>query len=118
VSETLAGREFDALIAHEVMGWSAADMRLLGDLRDVPHYSTDIAASWKVVAAMEKRGYWCQMRTPFGTKAQNLDDGYWCGFTPHGTSGWNGTPDHWTSASTLPHAICLAALAAMERVRS
>ena len=74
--------------------------------------STDIAAAWQVVEWMCERGYWCEMRTPFGTGDHN--DGYWCGFTPHLTSGWNGVPDDWTSAPTLPEAICLSFLAAME----
>ena len=83
-----------------------------GCLDVVSEYSTDIAAAWQVVEWMCERGYWCEMRTPFGTGDHN--DGYWCGFTPHLTSGWNGVPDDWTSAPTLPEAICLSFLAAME----
>jgi hypothetical protein len=78
----------------------------------IPTYSTDLVEAWQVVAALERRGYWCQMRTPF--QAGDEGDGYWAGFTPHGTSGWNGRPDHWTSADTLPRAICLAALSVVE----
>lgn len=91
-----AGRQLDALIAEKVMG------------HRVLYYSTDISAAWLVVEELNKRGYWCQMRTPF--QAGDDGDGYWAGFTPHGVSGWNGRPDHWTSAETLPLAICLAAL--------
>lgn len=78
------------------------------DFDTLPHYSTDHNLAFQVVEVMERRGYWCQMRTPFMEPGRQ--DGYWCGFTPHGTSGWNGTPDHWTSAPTLAEAICRAAL--------
>lgn len=74
------------------------------DARPVPWFSRSIDAAWMIVEALEKRGLWCQMRTPFD------DDGYWAGFTPHNTTGWNGKPDHWTQAETMPLAICLAAL--------
>lgn len=95
------------------LGWYvvAADMAQRIVYQDsTPKYSTDIAAAFAVVMAMEARGYWCQMRTPF---MPPQGDGYWAGFTPHATTGWNGTPDHWTSAETLPLAICRAALAAL-----
>lgn len=76
-----------------------------------PNYSTDIASAWKVVEKMEALGFWCQTQTPFGAIASLAAyDGYWAGFTPHGTTGWNGTPDHWTCAETLALAICMAAL--------
>lgn len=118
------GRELDALVAEKVMGWEQVQdpphtyiayntptgFRLP---EEIPAYSTDLNAAWKVVEAMRRRGFWCQMRTPFGTPEQKLDDGCWAGFTPHGTSGWNGKPDNWTSAPTAPHAICLAALKAV-----
>ena len=76
----------------------------------IPRYSTSIADAWSVVDTMERRGFWCEMRTPF--MEPGGDDGYWAGFTPHSTSGWNGRPDHWTRAESLPLAICLAALKA------
>jgi len=68
--------------------------------------STEITSAWVVVQTLHRRGYWCQMRTPF----DDDDPRCWAGFTPHGMSGWNGRPDHWTHAKTLPLAICLAAL--------
>lgn len=71
----------------------------------------DIADAWMVISRMEEKGFWAQTRTPFGLSQCN--DGYWCGFTPHLATGWNGTPDDWTSAKTQPMAICLAALAAV-----
>ncbi len=118
-----AGRERDALIAEKVMGcvikhtftWVTGEPDMVhpdGDHQVLPHFSTDITAAWLVVQALEKRGFWCEMRTPFSEPFKR--DGYWAGFTPHGTSGWNGCPDHWTDAATLPLAICLAALKAIE----
>lgn len=98
-----AGRELDALVAEKVMGDVGGT---------VPYYSASLEAMWLVIDAMYQRGYWCQMRTPFQAGADG--DGFWAGFTPHGTSGWNGKPDHWTRADDMPHAICLAALEAVE----
>ena len=40
------------------------------------------------VEAMDKRGMWCQIKSPF-----ELGSDWWAGFTPHGTTGWNGKPD-------------------------
>lgn len=71
-------------------------------------FSTNISDAMYLTWLMEQRGFWCQMRTPFGIGKD--DDGYWAGFTPHQTTGWNERPDHNTSAPTLPLAICRAAL--------
>ncbi len=117
-----AGRELDALIAQQIFGYTLdyefadiCDGPIVKELHDqydewgiLPHYSTEMGDAWEIVGEMEQRGYWCQMRTPF--QAPPDGDGHWAGFTPHGTSGWNGRPDHWTSAETLPLAICRAAL--------
>lgn len=35
---------------------------------------------------------------------------YWCGWTPHGMTGWNDRPDYYASGPTLPLAVCYAAL--------
>ena len=113
-----AGRALDAWVAERVMGWKVfagepgygrpPDKYLTLVLDPLPLYSTSIADAWSIVDAMERRGFWCEMRTPF--MEPGGDDGYWTGFTPHGTSGWNGRPDHWTRAESLPLAVCLAAL--------
>ena len=75
---------------------------------DGPRYTDVIDSAWEIVEEAGYQGYWCQLRTPFGADGE-CNDGYWCGFTPHLTSGWNGTPDHWVSAATLPLAICHSA---------
>lgn len=137
-----AGRELDALVAEKIRGerllfvnraWSTEDwlttdhpteqnvMAIITDEKwragasyphhlVIPLYSVSLEAMWLVIDEMYRRGFWCQMRTPFQAGADG--DGFWAGFTPHGTTGWNGKPDHWTSAETMPHAICLAALKA------
>lgn len=113
-----AGRKLDALVAEYVIGgyWEGLSSKIArndGTIYNYPKYSspTAIAAAWQVVEAMAQRGFWCQMRTPF--QAGEDGDGYWAGFTPHGTTGWNGKPDHWTQSEALTSAICLAALKAV-----
>jgi hypothetical protein len=71
----------------------------------LPDWPASIAAAWELVDDMDNNGKWVQMRTPF------IDDGYWCGCTPKGITGWNGTPDLWMNAPTAPLAICKAWLA-------
>jgi hypothetical protein len=80
------------------------------DAKPVPWFSRSMDAVWDVVKKMAELGYWCQMRTPF--EKDSVSDN-WAGFTPHSTSGWNGKPDHWMCAETMPLAICRAALATM-----
>lgn len=66
--EMTAGRECDALVAEKVMGYTLSDLSLpaypkyklfdiesgefSGYVKEVPHYSTDIAAAWEVVERM------------------------------------------------------------------
>lgn len=78
----------------------------------VPCYSSEVSAAFSVVERMRELGWWCQMRTPWG--GDDEGDGYWAGFTPQGVTGWNGRPDHWTKADTMPEAICRAALEAIK----
>lgn len=139
MEQLTTGRELDALVAEKVMGYSRVDVPrdVNGENEGVtlwppnvdvaeyqwpyvgpvqiysfcPMYSTDIAAAWQVVEKMQERGMWAQLRTPFGKG--KMDDGFWCGFTPMLTTGWNGRPDHNTSAAMMPLAICLAALKAV-----
>ena len=43
---------------------------------------------FEIQAEMDKAGRWMHLKSPFEP------GGKWsCGFTPHGTSGWNGVPD-------------------------
>lgn len=124
-----AGRELDALIAERVMGLNPVknsnpynmiftrrrdwvdmdDYYYEGEddgyhfVDEVPHYSTDIAAAWKVVEHMKADGWQCHMRGWV-----NSND-WQCGFVhPGGQMSWN-------TADTAPLAICCAALRASAR---
>ena len=60
--EMPAGREMDVLIAENIMGYTLSELSLpaypkyklfdSGYVKEVPHYSTDIAAAWEVVERM------------------------------------------------------------------
>ena len=65
-------------------------------------------AAGEIVEAMHKRGYWCELKSPF-----DKDQPWFAGFTPHGCSGWNGQPDYQMSASSGPIALAKAALLAL-----
>jgi hypothetical protein len=67
-----------------------------------PDWPNNIAAAWGLVKYAENKGYWVEIRTPF------LGDGYWCGITPDGVSGWNGTPDNWIRGEKIELAIARA----------
>lgn len=58
---------------------------------------------------IDSLGYWWQMRSPF-----HPGDNYWAGITPHNTTGWNGTPDHWTPDTKPGRALAIAFLRLME----
>lgn len=120
-------RALDAEIEHIVFGreveqigtrWFWVGLSLPGSPYQLPdgreahpirHYSEDVSSAMLVVRRLGELGYWCQMRTPL---ERDSEADYWAGFTPHSTTGWNGRPDHWTRAETLPLAICRAALLA------
>jgi hypothetical protein len=60
----MTNREIDALVAENVMGWILIPREKLGwgippgrphlvdEVKEIPHYSTDIAAAWEVVEKM------------------------------------------------------------------
>lgn len=114
------GRELDALVAEKVMGWRDARLHRNGPTDPceweawqgippepehgwrtaLPHYSTSIADAWQVVEWL----------------AEHHD-----GFVSVGVRSvdWGESGDyydhfaHTTSGESAPHAICLAALAAV-----
>ena len=115
------GRELDALIAEKVMGlkniryikdWSFLEPDLASDLTEdhvnakargadavvVPFYSTDIGAAWEVV---DKFKEYQLLKIYYPSQEQTL---YVVSFK-RGCE---------RSAETAPHAICLAALKAVE----
>lgn len=116
------GRELDALVAEKMMGYHEyvdsnpkEVFRTQGDSVDHPcvkcrsfyghtmkPYSTSIAAAWEVVDEMKKRGYDIEIRS-------NVIGRPWLvGFAGH---------PHVNpfTGETAPHAICLAALAAVTK---
>lgn len=107
-----AGREIDALVAEKVMGLDVfedqANYRGVGTiphattgrLGDLPHYSTDIAAAWQVLDKFD--GYDL-------SKAWANEDRYGCALA---CELWYYDGRGAAGASTMPHAICLAALKA------
>lgn len=102
------GEELDALIAEKVMG---VEKRLIDSyfapgwkamLYKLPNYSTSIEASWDVVEKIK-----CRDRHMFHI---DHSDGEWfCGFEEFNTD----MPDY-SKSDTAPHAICLAALKAVD----
>lgn len=135
----LAGRELDAEIAEAVMGWrhwemksghvyflppSALDTDYLkslfrqevpsgGNKEDAPQFSSDIAAAWAVVTKMRELGWYLIMNdtmSRYRARFFQADPVFW-------PEQWAKNPDIpltvW--AETAPLAICLAALAAVER---
>jgi hypothetical protein len=99
-----AGRELDRLIAERVMGdtqdehggWISADgnTRYHGDGGPM-EYSTDIAAAWQVLALFD------------GYDLSRSDEKHTCTLWRYDARGA-------ADASTMEHAICLAALRAEE----
>jgi len=126
--EMTAGREMDALLAEKVMGYTLSDLSLLaypkyklfdiesgefsGYVKEVPHYSTDIAASWEVAGRLTKiqcgddfyafeitkkhYGWWVRVKHPL-----------WMGI--HNELGKN-YEMYQAYADTAPLAICRCAL--------
>lgn len=105
-------REMDAAIGEEVMGWDRDGelVRIPGantGFNEPPDFSdaNGFGAMAMVLKRMSQLGYWAVLKTPF------TDDGsYSCGFTPKGVTGWNGRPDYFIMAESLPLAVCGAAL--------
>lgn len=116
-------RELDALVAEKVMGFKILSNWETGvpkhvidanqcevDVAQFPKpYSTDIAAAWEVVLAMEARGFcFTLISTPAGKMATF--------YTPKQREEWDSIPTMKGSvplqvqADTAPHAICVAAL--------
>lgn len=112
----VAGRELDALIAERVMGWKRCAVETHGpdcgywwenDLigHNEPPFSTDIAAAWEVVTALDAKGLF----VTFERRGERRTDGEFhmrwaCGFWPDTVM---------REAETAPLAICLAALQAV-----
>lgn len=103
----------DAVWADRADDWPPA-VRVAGGapmayVQPVPRYSSDWAAAGEVLERLGALGYHARVQSPFAPGKP-----WWCGFTPHGCSGWNGRPDYQESGATGPEAICRAALATVD----
>lgn len=112
IDELTAGRELDALVADKVMGRFGPQLKTIEGMRSLPNYSTDIAAAWNVVErilAIEK------------TKNTYLPV-FSVQVAPDGCSAvlqvGMGCLEVMDNASTVPLAICRAALKAVEANRA
>lgn len=112
-TEMKASHELDLMVAEKVMGWK----RSFDDGWNTPaegwvgfvgaRFSTDISAAWKVVEKMlENHRYGMQLFN-VGTKAWS------CKFFSGGKEWWN-CDDGMCYDHSAAHAICLAALRAVE----
>lgn len=63
-----------------------------------------------MLAEMTRRGWWAAIKTPFSPGESPNGHLYWVGFTPLGTTGWNGRPDHQVGDVTLRGALWRAVL--------
>lgn len=115
----IAGRELDALVADKVMGFkiekgSGGEPIIITSQKprheaDLPEYSTDIASAWVVVEYLRRERDW-----PFcmGVESPSVDQHF---------AGWDAEFDshneffssNTVTGETAPHAICLAALKAV-----
>jgi len=59
-----------------------------GAITVIPDYPNDTAAAMILAETIADR-YWLELHTPFC-----IGDPYFAGFTPLGTTGWNGVPDN------------------------
>ncbi len=94
-----AGNKIDMLVELDVFGWPKG----YDDARDIPPYSTDINAAWKVVEKLREDGLYLTMNADAfsaGYPQFNPGSGWWCSFK------------YSALAETAPLAICRAALLA------
>lgn len=111
-----AGRELDARVAREVMGFKLGDEPVGDEIHEVyrapngrgyyhyqiPPYSTSIAAAWEVVEKLHQLGLVVEVSMDNGT-------GRYCEV-------WSIDTDRHRveTETTIPHVICLAALKAVQ----
>lgn len=114
------GREMDQLVAEKVTGWQIGSHNGLSNLspegsrwcrernpmEGIPYYSTDIAAAWEVVEKLHLSGF-----TVYSGLVGPLE--------PHAIAKIIGRGRECeVKAETAPHAICLAALRAINALLS
>ena len=90
-----AGREFDATVASRVMGLKAIEPE------NIPNYSTDIFAAYKLIMKLQQNGWYCNVGSRIGSE----------GTLFYRTRFYQQGKECERFASTVPLAICAAALA-------
>lgn len=83
-----------------------------------PPYSNSWEAMRQVIEAMQARGWWCDMQSPFSDEQTDDDETshLWsAGFWPHKECK---TGEGLAYADSLPEAVCRAALKALETMES
>lgn len=114
MSDLPAGRELDALVAEEVMGYERDEALAMSqypskDPAALPRFSTDIAAAWQVADRV-------------GISVLKIPTGWAAGVWPEGEDNrgeyrsgecYDGDFKHYAEADTAPLAICYAALTAV-----
>lgn len=87
-----------------------------GILSDFMFYPDGIqGGTWDAVGIivdfMEMHGFFLTLKSPWVMNPYLLtgDAAWWAGFTPHGTSGFNGMPDYYASGPSGPIAVARAA---------
>lgn len=107
MSSKMIWREIDALVAEKVMGGKLTELRdyvtwqQSKKLYSIPNYSTDMTVAWAIVEKFKNTGDYKIVISAYPK------DGLWTIKAYH-RDGYNKSCS--TSAKTLPHAICLAAL--------
>lgn len=89
-------------LAEELMGWAPQENRPW-------HPYNNLNQTWMLVKKLQNTGFWLKLTTPF-----LQGEPHFAGFTPLGTTGWNGVPDHMGQGATAQEAICEAALAVLD----
>ena len=107
-----AGREMDALVAEKVMGADTKQYYRLDGIpwhkHDLPAYSTEIDAAWKVIKGLEYNWNLCRDVGKCGSDYETAGDmNYRFIYTAPGM------PMEGITADTAPLAICRAALLAV-----
>lgn len=114
------GRELDALIAENIMGWKFLTnffidngpkrswlgtplKKSLIEREPIPHYSTDIAAAFEVIKRMDKLGHTFSCESYFTGNSKIYDK--WQATFGERINNINGV-----AGVSVPHVICLAAL--------
>ena len=118
IDELKPGRELDALIAEKVMGIKLEKSQIFdgpgyycaSTYIIIPTYSTDITFAWEVVEKMKK-----MLGCRFFIYDCHEDGTIEASFFASRVGGITEVPDGMlATAKSIPHAICLAALRAMD----